>query len=153
MPDNDVWPPKPDLPDPLTEYDEMIVANLAAFPAGEPAQMRFRLIKALREEGLDMRQAIAIVNDYCDRHGVLVRSKATQLFAWSNFGLVLAAMLLSIFNVYLGNQRAAILLLPHHHTAFLALRREQLAIVCAITALAFLNMIVLIIRFRRNRQK
>ncbi len=28
MPDNDVWPPKPDLPDPLTEYDELIEAKL-----------------------------------------------------------------------------------------------------------------------------
>ncbi len=28
MPDNDVWPPKPDLPDPLAEYDELIEAKL-----------------------------------------------------------------------------------------------------------------------------
>ncbi len=32
MPDNDVWPPKPDLPDPLAEYDDVIAARLAYLP-------------------------------------------------------------------------------------------------------------------------
>ena len=33
MPDIDVWPPKPDLPDPLMEYDEFIEAELPTLSA------------------------------------------------------------------------------------------------------------------------
>jgi len=31
MPESNVWPPKPDLPDPLTEYDEVIAAKLDTY--------------------------------------------------------------------------------------------------------------------------
>ncbi len=152
MPDNDVWPPKPDLPDPLTEYDGLIAAKLAALP--EAKRSRLLLMKALRdEEGIELRQAFAVVNNYCDRNGVVVRSKTNKMFAWSNFSLVLVAMVLNFFNLYLSYRRDAILGVPHSHASFLAFRGEQLAISYAVAALLFLNVIVLVIRFRRNRKK
>ena len=151
MPDIDVWPPKPNLPDPLTEHDNMIAAKLAEMSAEEPTQMRFRLIKAMREEGLEMRQAIAVVKSYCNRQEVLV-SRTPQVFAWSNFSLVLVAMVLNLLNLYLSYQRDVILGMPHTHAAFLAFRRDQLAISYAVTLLLSLNAILLVIRFRRNRK-
>jgi hypothetical protein len=152
MPDNDVWPPKPDLPDPLTEYDGLIAEKLAALP--EAKRSRLLLMKAMRdEEGMNLREAFAVVNNYCDRNGVQVRSKTNKMFAWSNFGLVLVAMVLNFFNLYLSYRRDAILGVPPHHVAFLAFRREQLAISYTVVALIFLNLIVLVIRFRKNRQK
>ncbi len=153
MPDNEVWPPKPSLLDPLAEYDELIAAKLAAFPTEEPEQMRFRLIIALQGEGVSVIRAISVVNDYCNRHGVLVSSKANQAFKWSNFGLVLVAMLLLIFNLYLTYRRDTILGMPHTHAAFLAFRRDQLAISYMVLALISANIIVLITRFRYNHKR
>ncbi len=87
MPENDVWPPKPDLPDPLTEYDDVIAAKIAALP--EARRNRFALIKALREEGLDLRQAITVVNSYCDRHRALISSRVDRAMAYSLVALSL----------------------------------------------------------------
>jgi len=72
MHDNDVWPPKPDLSDPLTEYDDVIAARLDALP--EAKRSRLLLIKSLRDaEGMDLRQAYALVNNYSERHDFLLR--------------------------------------------------------------------------------
>lgn len=154
MSDNDVWPPKPNLADPQTEWDELITAKLNGFAKSDPGDKRFRLILVLRvEKGLGLRQAVSIVNSYCDRHGILVRNGKDKFFAWCNFGLILPAMLLNFFNIYLSWQRNATFGAPHHHAAVVALHREQLAISYAVFALLFLNIIFLVIRFRRNRQK
>ena len=68
---NDVWPPRPDLPDPLTEYDEFVKALLAA---EEPVRSRLSLVKLLREEtGLGLRECLAIANNYCTRNSVVFR--------------------------------------------------------------------------------
>jgi hypothetical protein len=152
MPEIDVWPPKPDLPDPLTEYDDVIAAKLTAIP--ELKQRRILLIKALREDtGMTLVQAYALVNNYYERHGILVKSKATQVFAWSNFGLVSVAMALNCCNLYLSYHRDEILGVPPQHSAFLAFRSDQLAISYAAGVLLLLNIPILILRSRRNRKK
>ena len=152
MPENDVWPPKPDLPDPLTEYDEVIAAKLAALP--EAKRSRLLLTKALRDEkGMDLRQAYTFVTSYCDRHKILVRPRTSLTMAWLRCLVPLLAFCLAVFNIYLGYQRDAILRLPHHHGAFLALRREQLSVVYVLVTLVFLNLIVQVMRFRASRKK
>ena len=154
MLEDDAWPPKPTLLDPLTEYDALIKSKLHTLSEAEPGPSRLRLMKALRnEEGMDSRQACRLANSYCDRHGVFVTSKTTRLFTWSNFGLVLVAMLLNFFNLYLTYRRNAILGVPHTHAAFLVFRSRQLAISYAVFLLFFLNVIVLIIRFWHNHKK
>ena len=154
MPDYTTWPPKPDLPDPLTEYDELIAAKIAALSETKAGPSRLLLTKALREEkGLDLRQAYAFVTDYCDRHGVLVRPKTSPTIAWLGCLVPLLVFCFVAFNLYLGHQRDAILRLPHHHVALLALDREKVAIASVGFALALLNTIFQVIRFRRNRKK
>lgn len=153
MPDTDIWPPKPDLPDPLTEYDAVIAAKIAAMPIADPGQMRFRLIKDLREEGLELRQAMVLVRSYGDRHGAFVPSKGYPFFAWSNFILSLAMLVLICFNLYLSRQRDAMLHLPHHHAASLVLLREELSIDYFVVVFALLNLVAIIIRFRKKRKK
>lgn len=93
MPDNDVWPPKPDLPDPLTEYDDVIAAKLAALSETKTEPNRFLLIKALRdEEGMELRQAYAFMTSYCDRHGVLISSRASRTLGLVPFALSLVML-------------------------------------------------------------
>ncbi len=135
MPDNDVWPPKPDLPDPLTEYDEVIAAKLAA---PSPAITgRLTLVKVLREqEGLDLRQAIALANNYCDRHGLFVSGRVTKAFGWGGCGMAFAALCLAIFSGYLSIVRLeAVLSQPHHHAALMALDRQEMVVAAAIVLL------------------
>ena len=154
MLDNTIWPPKPTLLDPLTEYDELIKGKLDALSEAEREPSRLLLMKALRdEEGMDLRQACTLVNNYCDRYGVHVTSKATRIFTWSNFGLVLVAGLLNIFNLYLSYRRDAILGVPHTRAAFLAFRSGQLTISYTALALVLLNIVVLVIRFRHSHKK
>lgn len=154
MPDNTIWPPKPTLLNPLAEYDGLIKSKIDALSEVGQEPSRLLLMKSLRdEEGMSLRQAFAVVNYYCDRYGVLVRSKTTQLFAWSNFSLVLVAMALNFFNLYLSYRRDAILGLPHSHAASLAFHAEQLVISDTVAVLLFLNVIVLVIRFRHDRKK
>ena len=154
MSNNGIWPPKPTLLDPMAEYDELIKGKLDALSESERGPSRLPLMKALRdEEGMDLRQARTLVNNYCDRYGVLVTSKATRIFAWSNFGLVLVAMLLNFFSLYLTYRRDAILGIPHTHAAFFAFRSGQLTISYTVLALVLLNIIVLVIRFRHNHKK
>lgn len=152
MLDDNVWPPKPTLLDPLTEYDALIKSKLHTLSEAEPGPSRLRLMEALRdEEGMDLRQARRLANSYCDRHGVFVITRATQIFTWGNFGLVLAVGLLLLLNVSLSWRRDAILGIPHTHAALLVFRGRQLAISYASFLLLFLNLIVLGLRVRRSR--
>ena len=153
MPDNDVWPPKPTLLDPLTEYDALIKSKLHILSEAEPGPSRLRLMEALRsQEGMDLRQARRLANSYCDRHGVFVITRATQIFTWGNFGLVLAVGLLVLLNVYLSWRCDAILGMSHTHAALLVFRGRQLAISYASFLLLFLNLIVLVVRVQRSRR-
>ena len=154
MLDNTIWPPKPDLPDPLTEYDDVIAAKLAALSETKTGPSRLLLTKALREEkGLDLRQAYAFVTDYCDRHGVQVRPKTSPTIAWLGCLVPLLMLCTVVFDLHLIFRREAIMRLPHHHAAFLALRKEQLGVLCILLALLLLNIIIMVPRIRSLRKK
>ena len=152
MSDSNVWPPKPTLLDPLTEYDVVIKSKLHKLSEAEPGPSRLRLMRALRnEEGMDLGQARRLANSYCDRHGVFVITRTAQFFTWGNFGLALAMFLLLLLNMFLSWRRDAILGMPHTHAALLVFRGRQLAICYASCLLLFLNVIVSILRVRRSR--
>ena len=101
MPDDTIWPPKPDLPDPLIEYDEAIAAKLATFPKAELTEdKQFRLIMSLRaESGLGLRQARSVVNSYYTRHGMLVNSRADRTRAY----VLVALSLITLASVCLSH--------------------------------------------------
>ena len=154
MPDNTIWPPKPDLPDPLTEYDSVIAAKLAALSETKTGPSRILLIKALRdEEEMNLQQAFALSKSYCDRHGALVQTRASQIRAWLGCLPPLSMLCFAGFIFYWMKRRDEILSQPHHHAAFLTLSKEALAVCLTVLIFALLNLGIQVIRFRRSRQK
>ena len=152
MPDNEVWPPKPNLPDPLTEYDYVIAAKIAALP--EARRNRITLIKALRDDtGMELRQAYAVVNNYCERHGGLAKTGASRLSAWLACLPTIALLCFAGFLFYWMKRSNEILSQPHHHAAFLALSKEALTVFSFAMVLALVNLGVQIIRFQQRRKK
>ena len=154
MPDNDTWPPKPTRPDPLTEYDDVIAAKLALLSETKTGPNKLLLIKALRdEEGIDLRQAFVHVNSYCARNGALIQTRASRTRAWLG---CLPSLFMFCFVGYLAywmKRRDEILSQPHHHAAFLALSREAVTICLIGVALAFLNVVIQIVRLQQRRKK
>lgn len=173
MPDNDVWPPKPNLADPLTEYDEVIAALLAA-PAA-PIGTRLMLTKALHDqegpelrhvktkltliralcdqEGLQPRHASALANSYCQRHGLFITSPAAKAFAGVGCGLAIVGLCLAGFSGYLLLvRREKILSLPHHHAALMALDRQELKIMGAFLVLTITSVVLTFVREKINRR-
>jgi len=144
MLDDTIWPPKPDLPDPLTEYDDVIAAKPAALSETKTGPNRILLIKALRdEEGMELRQAFALSKSYSDRHSLLVTGKATKVFAWGGCGLAFSAVCLAFFNVYLLLfRREAVSHQPHHHAALIALDRQEMGVVAAMMLLIIISIII-----------
>lgn len=49
MQDNQTWPPRPDIPEPLTEYDEFLAGRVSA-PVSRQPLSRPSLIRDLRKE-------------------------------------------------------------------------------------------------------
>ena len=74
------WPPPPDRPDPMAAHDAFLTGLLRAAMT-EPPLSRLRLMRTLRlTTGLGLRQCLAIVNDYCDRHGVFPQRRGLRLW-------------------------------------------------------------------------
>lgn len=154
MPDNDTWPPKPALPDPLTEYDDVIAAKLAAL--SETGPNKIHLVKALRdEEGIDLSQAYAAVNSYCDRHGALAQTRASRIRAWLGC-LPRGFFLCTIgYAVYWMGWLDEIASLPHNRAAFHVLVLNKKALIISLVAFVFPFVILgaVLIRLRTRRRK
>lgn len=90
------WPPPPAVPDPLAEHDAFLT-SLVCTPATKLPMPRLRLMRELRlATGKDLRQCLAVVNNYCDRHGVFPPRRGLRLwliFLPSLLGFVLLGML------------------------------------------------------------
>jgi len=131
MPDNDVWPPKPALPDPLMEYDELISERLAASLGGRSRYDRFKLVKALHEEkGMGWPAALATVESYRRRH---FPPPGAKFFV----ALGVAASVIALPQLYqiaLKFHRNAVLSQPNHRAALLALNQR----------IAFLDLVVIV---------
>ena len=72
--------PPPDVPSPLAKHDAFLTVLVRA-PTRKPPMSRLRLVRGLREAtGLDLRQCLSVVNDYCDRHGVFPLRRGVRLW-------------------------------------------------------------------------
>jgi hypothetical protein len=147
MPDNDVWPSKPDLPDPLTEYDELIQEQMIVLPGELPGLRLFNIIKVLRKErGLNWLSGVVAVQSYHQRRGAPPNAKRHTVFAFIVLGLAFPACLLQLYNVYLMFQREAILAQPNHQAALVVLDQEKHIIgltVGVLLALAYIFLTVI----------
>lgn len=147
MPDDDSWPPKPDLPDPLTEYDKVIEAKIAALP--QARQSRLLLIKVLREEtGIDLHQAYACVNSYCTRHGLFAQTKTFRIVAWLGCLPSLSVLCFAGYLLYWIKRRDDILSLPYHHAVRLALDKELMAVSLVALLIALVSLGIQVIRLQ-----
>ncbi len=92
MPGQSTWPPPPDVPHPLAEHDGFLTACVLRSSAKQPVT-RLRLIQDLRKErGVDLRQSLAIVNNYCDRHLILPPARGLAAWGASLASLVMIAV-------------------------------------------------------------
>lgn len=86
------WPPPPDTPNPLAEHDGFLTACVLNLSDKRPVS-RLSLAEELCEErGVDRRQSLAIVNDYCDRHLILPQARGPAAWGLSVMSLVIFAV-------------------------------------------------------------
>jgi hypothetical protein len=159
MPDSDVWPPKPDLPDPLTKHDELIKEQMIALPGELPGLRLFNVLKVLRKErGLDWLSGFIVMQSYFQRYGAPPNPKRLTVFAFIVLGLAFPACLLQLYNVYLLFHREAILAQPNHQAALLVLDQEKHIIgltVGVLLALAYIFLTIICgpMIYRKLRKK
>jgi len=141
MPADDVWPPKPSLPDPLLEYDALIKEKLAARAVGFRGPVLFSLIRALRGSGLSLGQAFAAVDNYSARQRASLSAKDSATVSLivlpmliSMTALLVSAIALALVGVFLQFRRHAILSQPHHQAPLLALDQLRATIHMAFSA-------------------
>ena len=151
IPGNDVWPPKPSLPDPLLEYDALIEEKLAARTVGFRGLALFSLIRALRGRGLSLGQAFAAVDNYSARRRASLDAKDSATVSLivlpvliSMTALLVSAMVLALAGVYLQFRRHAILSQPHHQAPLLALDQLRATIHTAFSVAVGLEAVVFI---------
>ncbi len=97
MPAPPTWPPPPDVPHPLAEHDGFLTACVLNSPT-KPILTRLRLVRKLhKEQGLDFRQSIAIVNDYCDRQAIMMPLRGLEYWFRLSVAIVMLAASLMVF--------------------------------------------------------
>ena len=75
------WPPSPNIPEPLSDHDEFLVACVRNSTLKTPLS-RLSLVKNLRDEtGLDLRSCLATVNHFCNKHTILMPSGSRWVWA------------------------------------------------------------------------
>lgn len=92
MPGQSTWPPPPAVPHPLAEHDGFLTACVLRSSAKQPVT-RLSLVRNLcKERGTDLRQSLAIVNNYCDRHLILPPARGLAAWGASLASLVMIAV-------------------------------------------------------------
>ncbi len=72
MPEPPTWPPPPNTPNLLSAHDDFLIACIRNSMPKVPLS-RLRLVINLRDEtGLDLRSCRIVVNNFCDRHTILM---------------------------------------------------------------------------------
>jgi len=105
MPVQSTWPPPPDIPNPLAAHDDFLTACVLNSSEKRPVS-RLRLMRDLRKErGVDVRQSLAIVNDYCDRHAILPSAARVELWVISLMGLIGLATVLTMSVLFRLNEK------------------------------------------------
>ena len=96
MDEMSTWPPPPDLPKPLEVHDEFLVTSIRASQPKLPLS-RLRLVRDLHlATGLSLRQCLAVVNDFCDRHAILLPVRGFGIWAMLLCHLVSLTALLAM---------------------------------------------------------
>ncbi|HEX5324947.1 MAG TPA: hypothetical protein VFW40_14280, partial [Capsulimonadaceae bacterium] len=95
------WPPAPvETPD-IPQYDEILDRARAALKPSRAAGLRFGLITALRREAsLPAKEGVKIVDDYCDRNGI-VFTKPSVWEQRSSLALAVLALIQCAMSVIL----------------------------------------------------
>lgn len=71
MPGQPTWPPPPTVPPLLSEHDDFLMACVLNTSTKGPVSRLSLAWKLRKEQGVDARQSLVIVNDYCDRYAIL----------------------------------------------------------------------------------
>ena len=145
------WPPPPETSNLLAAHDEFLIACVRSSTPKLPLS-RLRLVRDLRQEtGQDLRSCLAIVNDFCDRHFILM--PPTGLRAWLPF-LFLGFCLIIVFVMSIvryfvdRNLNAAV---THSEKIVLSNQRVHLDFVFFGTLLASMGLAVLAILYREKK--
>ena len=127
------WPPPPDTPSPLAAHDGFLTACVLNSSAKRPVSRLRLVIKLRKEQGIDVRQCRAIVNDYCDRYLILMPARGFA--AWG-----LSVMSLGNFVIIFVFQ-ASLWLLKRNHDRVVT-RMERVAITNEMINVSLVSMIV-----------
>ncbi len=80
MSESPSWPPPPDTPAPLSEHDDFLAACIRDWKLGQVI-LRGQLAGKLCEKtGLKYNSCLPFVNNFCDRHAILVPTHS--LIVW-----------------------------------------------------------------------
>ncbi len=95
MPEPPTWPPPPNTPEPLSAHDDFLIGCIRNWTPKQPIQRLYLAGKLRDETGLDLRFCQTIVNNFCNRHAILVPPHG--LVVWS--GIFLPFIMLTMFHV------------------------------------------------------
>ncbi len=153
MSDPPTWPPPPGVPAPLSAHDDFLVACVRRSTPKLPVS-RLRLVRDLYQEtGQDLRSCMAVVNDFCDRHTILMPPQGVKMwlpffFCGLNFAVILAK---GVVGYVLGNSMAA----AASHAQVVALSTEKLRLdallVGVLLVSTFLMCVTLLYRYKKTR--
>ena len=90
------WPPPPEIYNPFAVHDEFLAACVRNSTL-KPAVSRLRLTRNLHQEtGKDLRSSMAIVNNFCDRHSILMPHTGFRMWLPFLFGSLNVVILLAM---------------------------------------------------------
>ena len=90
------WPPPPEIYNPFAVHDEFLAACVRNSTL-KPAVSRLRLTRNLHQEtGKDLRYCLAIVNNFCDRHSILMPHTGFRMWLPFLFGSLNVVILLAM---------------------------------------------------------
>ena len=86
------WPPPPEVSNPLAAHDDFLITCIRNWTSKRPI-LRLQLAGKLREKTrLEFRSCLAIVNNFCDRHGILVPEHGLAVWSPILLPLVMGTM-------------------------------------------------------------
>lgn len=145
------WPPPPETPHPMAVHDDFLVDCICTSKPNPPLS-RLRLTEKLHQKtGQDLRFCRAVVNDFCDRHTILMplagfRAWLPFLF-WGLCPVITLAM--NITRYFLGSRLAKAVL----HSQKVALSNERIHLDAMFLGLLFANLVLMLIAFLARYKK
>ncbi len=152
MPSPPTWPPPPDVPHPLAEHDGFLTACVLR-SSEKPTLTRLRLVQDLRKErGLDFRQSRAIVDDYCNRHAILMPLRSVEVWGVRLSSVVAYIALLTVIGSAWLSDRLLAVRLSYTEQTLILNERANIGFVCAgIIVVSMCLTIIFAVRLSRKR--